>query len=91
MANARDKLNARITHQTDVDEAEFNALLDELCADKLREAANGLAILGLVDSLVSGPKAWNEAIETLRRMADETDRSKDDDCPGREAEQTIPW
>jgi hypothetical protein len=36
----------------------------------LLEAANALAALGLVDSLVSGPKAWTEAIETLRRMAD---------------------
>ncbi|MFF9271113.1 hypothetical protein [Streptomyces rochei] len=38
----------------------------------LRDAANALAVLGPVDSLVSGPKAWAEAVETLRRMADET-------------------
>ncbi|MEU6661229.1 hypothetical protein [Streptomyces sp. NPDC046821] len=37
----------------------------------LREAANGLAVLGPVDSLVSAPAAWTEAIETLRRMADQ--------------------
>lgn len=37
----------------------------------LREAANSLACLGPEDSLVSGPTAWTEAVETLRRMADE--------------------
>jgi hypothetical protein len=37
----------------------------------LREAANGLAALGPLDSLVSAPAAWTEAIETLRRMADQ--------------------
>lgn len=37
----------------------------------LREAANALAAVGLEDSLVSGPRAWAEAIETLRRLADE--------------------
>ncbi|MEV7491448.1 ParB N-terminal domain-containing protein [Streptomyces anulatus] len=44
-----------------------------------REAANGLAALGPLDSLVSAPAAWTEAIETLRRMADqiaEDDRSR---------------
>lgn len=40
-------------------------------ADVLREAANSLACLGPEDSLVSGPTAWTEAVETLRRMADE--------------------
>lgn len=37
----------------------------------LREAANGLAALGPLDSLVSAPAAWTEAIEALRRMADQ--------------------
>jgi hypothetical protein len=37
----------------------------------LREAANGLAALGPLDSLVSAPAAWAEAIETVRRMADQ--------------------
>ncbi|MGW9238154.1 hypothetical protein ACWGRL_05360 [[Kitasatospora] papulosa] len=48
-------------------------------ATVLREAANGLAALGPLDSLVSAPDAWTEAIETLRRMADqiaEDDRSR---------------
>ncbi|MFI2084353.1 hypothetical protein ACH43Y_28840 [Streptomyces rubiginosohelvolus] len=36
-----------------------------------REAANGLAALGPLDNLVSAPAAWTEAIETLRRMADQ--------------------
>ncbi|MFE9363709.1 hypothetical protein ACFYNN_13010 [Streptomyces sp. NPDC006978] len=48
-------------------------------AEVLREAANGLAALGPLDSLVSAPAAWTEAIETLRRMADqmaEDDRSR---------------
>jgi hypothetical protein len=40
-------------------------------AEGLREAANGLACLGPEDSLVSAPKAWNEAVTTLRLMADE--------------------
>lgn len=39
----------------------------------LREAANALAAVGLEDSLVSGPRAWTEAIETLRRMASATE------------------
>lgn len=45
----------------------------QLRADRsavLREAANAL-VAGPVDSLVSAPAAWVEAIETLRRMADE--------------------
>lgn len=37
----------------------------------LCEAANGLAALGPLDSLVSAPAAWTEAIETLRLMADQ--------------------
>ncbi|MFJ2848301.1 hypothetical protein [Streptomyces rubiginosohelvolus] len=44
-----------------------------------REAANGLAALGPLDNLVSAPAAWTEAIETLRRMADQIaddDRSR---------------
>ncbi|MEV5619443.1 hypothetical protein [Streptomyces bacillaris] len=36
-----------------------------------REAANGLAAIGPLNNLVSAPAAWNEAIETLRRMADQ--------------------
>lgn len=40
-------------------------------ADVLREAANSLACLGPEDSRVSGPVAWTEAVETLRRLADE--------------------
>lgn len=43
----------------------------------LREAANGLAALGPLDSLVSAPAAWTEAIETLRRMADEAHQAGD--------------
>lgn len=39
MATARDQLNAYVTHQTDADKAKFNALLDDLCAEALREAA----------------------------------------------------
>jgi chromosome segregation ATPase len=39
-------------------------------AEVLREAANAL-VAGPVDSLVSAPAAWVEAIETLRRMADD--------------------
>lgn len=35
------------------------------------EAANALAALGPEDSLVSGAKAWVEAVETLRRLAGE--------------------
>ncbi|MGW3825742.1 hypothetical protein ACWEAF_26400 [Streptomyces sp. NPDC005071] len=45
----------------------------QLRADRaaiLREAANAL-VAGPVDSLVSAPAAWTEAIETLRRMADD--------------------
>ncbi|WP_399554114.1 hypothetical protein OG582_40665 (plasmid) [Streptomyces anulatus] len=40
-------------------------------AATLREAANGLAALGPLDNLVSAPAAWNEAIDTLHRMADQ--------------------
>ncbi|MGR6538858.1 hypothetical protein [Streptomyces rochei] len=49
----------------------------------LRDAANALAVLGPVDSLVPGPKAWAEAVETLRRMADETatTETQADDLP----------
>ncbi|MFG3048110.1 hypothetical protein ACGFZR_24660 [Streptomyces sp. NPDC048241] len=39
----------------------------------LREAANALALVG-PPTLASGPQAWTEAIETLRRMADEASR-----------------
>lgn len=46
-----------------------------------REAANALAAVGLEDSLVSGPRAWAEAIETLRRLADEAQPAKPDRCP----------
>lgn len=49
--------------------AKASAMLDAFRAEVLNEAANGLAALGLVDSLVSGSQAWTEAIETLRRMA----------------------
>lgn len=46
----------------------------------LREAANALAAVGPEDSLVSGPKAWTEAVETLRRMADETPQAETHTC-----------
>lgn len=39
-------------------------------AEVLREAANAL-VAGPVDSLVSAPAAWVEAIELLRSMADD--------------------
>jgi hypothetical protein len=58
--------------KTEIDE--LRAEMEQLRADRaavLREAANGLAALGPVDSLVSAPAAWTEAIETLRRMADQ--------------------
>lgn len=48
-----------------------------------REAANALAALGPADSLVSAPAAWTEAIEALRRMADEATQTTDDTQGGR--------
>ncbi|MFJ4418219.1 hypothetical protein [Streptomyces sp. NPDC088925] len=56
--------------------AEVTRLREELAAHQprpavLREAANGLVALGPLDSLVSAPAAWTEAIETIRRMADQ--------------------
>jgi hypothetical protein len=55
--------------------AEVDRLRAELAArpsrvEVLREAANAL-VAGPVDTLVSAPAAWVEAIETLRRMADD--------------------
>jgi hypothetical protein len=47
-------------------------LLADYRAAVLREAANGLVALGPEDSLVSGVAAWNEAVDVLRRMADQT-------------------
>jgi hypothetical protein len=47
----------------------------------LREAANTLAALGPEDSRVSGPKAWSEAVEVLRRVAAEEQPAKPDRCP----------
>ncbi|MEU9670365.1 hypothetical protein AB0E25_33290 [Streptomyces bobili] len=41
----------------------------DIRAAALLEAANALAALGPTDSLVSAPKAWNEAIGVLRNMA----------------------
>jgi hypothetical protein len=51
--------------------------IDAYRAAVLLEAANALALLGLEDSLASAPKAWTEAIETLRRMADEKPEATD--------------
>lgn len=44
--------------------------IDAFRAAVLLEAANALALLGPEDSLASAPKAWTEAIEALRRVAD---------------------
>ncbi|MFD8777559.1 hypothetical protein [Streptomyces sp. NPDC059916] len=58
----------------EAEHARHVAVVSSLVADRpavLREAANGLAALGPVDSLVSAPAAWTEAIETLRSMADQ--------------------
>ncbi|MFI2314113.1 hypothetical protein AMK17_25250 [Streptomyces sp. CB00072] len=49
-------------------------------AATLHKAANGLAALGPLDNLVSAPAAWTEAIETLRRMADQI--AEDDAADG---------
>ena len=65
--SARDYLRSAIA--SGIDGPHTESLLDAFIAEVLNEAANGLAALGLVDSLVSGPQAWTEAIETLRRMA----------------------
>lgn len=51
--------------------AEVHDALDAYRAAVLAEAANALA-LGPVDSPVSAPAAWTEAIETLRSMAEES-------------------
>lgn len=48
-----------------------NALIDAVEREVLNEAANALASLGPEDSLVSGPKAWDEAVTALRRIAAE--------------------
>lgn len=50
---------------------EADRLIDAHWSAAVLEAANALAALGPADSLVSGPRAWIEAIETLRRMAAE--------------------
>ena len=65
-----DRLWWSVPSSDDADaKAKASTMLDAFRAEVLNEAANGLATLGLVDSLVSGPQAWTEAIETLRRMA----------------------
>jgi hypothetical protein len=51
---------------------EADRIVAAVRAEAMREAANGLVALGPVDSLVSAPQAWTEAIETLRLMADQT-------------------
>lgn len=50
---------------------EASARINDYRASVLLEAANSLAALGPVDSLVSAPAAWTEAIETLRRIANQ--------------------
>ncbi|MFB7313034.1 hypothetical protein [Streptomyces sp. NPDC056192] len=50
-------------------------LLNAYKAEVLREGANAL-VAGPVDSLVSAAAAWVEAVETLRRIADEIDAPK---------------
>ncbi|MFB7707950.1 hypothetical protein [Streptomyces sp. NPDC056105] len=66
--------NERMRHELEVMYGGAFDSLENAPADRaavLREAANGLAALGPLDSLVSAPAAWTEAIETLRRMADQ--------------------
>jgi hypothetical protein len=48
-------------------------LLDAYRAAVLEEAANALACLGPADSLASAPQAWDEAVESLRRMAEQSE------------------
>ncbi|MFC9497726.1 hypothetical protein [Streptomyces sp. NPDC056982] len=72
----------------EAEHARHVAVVSSLVADRpavLREAANGLAALGPVDSLVSAPAAWTEVIETLRRMADQI--AEDDRRKANEAQQ----
>lgn len=78
-------IDPRIAILSDLNDPPYNEVVERRCvpwgeAEKmldayrravLREAANSLASLGPVDSLVSGVEAWNEAVTTLRRMADE--------------------
>ena len=54
----------------------------------LDEAANALAALGPEDSLVSGAKAWVEAVETLRRLAGEARGERETQAEAHPAEHT---
>ncbi|MTE20251.1 hypothetical protein F0L17_14260 [Streptomyces sp. TRM43335] len=67
----RDEARARI--------AELEQHTTTVRAETLSEAANALACLGPVESLTSAPHAWDEAVETLRRMAAESGEPGDVD------------
>ena len=71
MANACDKLNAYMTHESDEDEAKFNALLDELYAEALRDGAAALEAR-VADDDVTVRETWaGMDAALLRRMADD--------------------
>ncbi|MFD8075861.1 hypothetical protein ACFV3E_24795 [Streptomyces sp. NPDC059718] len=82
---ARMALHVALSMRLDATKA--HRLANRYRAEVLREVANAFAALGPEDSLVSAPEAWTEAIETLRRMADE--RGKDTGTQTDESTQPL--
>ncbi|MEU1908467.1 hypothetical protein [Streptomyces hygroscopicus] len=74
MANALDKLNAYVTHETDADEAEFARRVFAYRAEVLHEAADELARPIPEGASCEDWADLIEAIEQIREMAEDAER-----------------